>query len=114
MPLLRIETNLSPTAERKSALLSSATHLIADLLNKPPKVVMVVLEPDRAMALAGSDEPAALFTVKSIGLPAERTGELSEALCGLLSERLEIPAERVYIEFADAPRHLWGWNGRTF
>ena len=27
---------------------------------------------------------------------------------------LTIPPERVYIEFAAPPRHLFGWNNATF
>ena len=52
--------------------------------------------------------------LESIGLSAERTGDFSRDLCGLLSRRLGMPADRIYIEFTDAERHLWGRNGATF
>ena len=28
--------------------------------------------------------------------------------------RTGIAGDRIYIEFADAPRRMWGWNGGTF
>ncbi|RLD31936.1 MAG: hypothetical protein DRI73_07875 [Bacteroidetes bacterium] len=30
------------------------------------------------------------------------------------AETLNIPKERVYIEFSSAERHMFGWNGKTF
>ncbi|MEW8510880.1 MAG: hypothetical protein AB2608_08600 [Candidatus Thiodiazotropha sp.] len=32
----------------------------------------------------------------------------------MMEQQLAIPAERVYIEFSSAERHLWGWNATTF
>ena len=31
-----------------------------------------------------------------------------------MQTHLGVPADRVYIEFADAKRHMWGWDGGTF
>ena len=31
-----------------------------------------------------------------------------------LSIQTNIDADRIYIEFADAERPMWGWNGGTF
>ena len=52
--------------------------------------------------------------LKSIGLPQDRTTELSKALCKLVHDEFGVRPDRVYIEFADAPRTMWGWNGGTF
>jgi hypothetical protein len=32
----------------------------------------------------------------------------------VVNEKLGVPINRVYIEFADAKASLWGWNGSTF
>lgn len=66
------------------------------------------------MLFGGSDEPTAYLELKSIGLPQEATTALSGALCDLISEHLEISKDRIYIEFANAERKMWGWNGATF
>ena len=69
---------------------------------------------DVCLVQEGSDAPLAYLELKSIGLPADRTAELSAALCGLISTELSVASDRIYIEFADAQRHLWGWDSATF
>lgn len=114
MPLLRIQTNLNPTETQRQSLLRTASQQVAALLGKPERYVMVSLEHNTAMLFAGKDAPLAYLELKSIGLPTAKTGELSQALCTLLHQALGIDADRIYIEFSDAERTLWGWNGGTF
>lgn len=114
MPLLRIQTNRPIDTTGQQALISQASQQVASLLGKPERYVMVSLEHNPAMLFGGSDEPLAYLELKSIGLPESKTAELSAGLAALLNEQLGLPADRIYIEFADAPRAMWGWNGGTF
>lgn len=114
MPLLKIETNRAVDAAQQQALLAAASQTVAELLGKPERYVMVSLEQRPAMLFAGSDAPLAYLELKSIGLPESETAALSRGLTELLGRELELPADRIYIEFADAPRAMWGWNGGTF
>ena len=114
MPLLQIHTNQPLNTDTQSALLRQASALVAEQLGKPERYVMVRVTGDQAMLFAGSDAPLAYLELKSIGLPADATPALSAALCSLIGDRLDIPQDRIYIEFSDAERHLWGWDGRTF
>lgn len=114
MPLLKILTNHLLPLEQRPILLKRASEAVAEILGKPERYVMVSLEHNLDMMFAGTDAPTAYLELKSIGLPAERTQDLSARLCGLIEDDLDIPRDRVYIEFADAARHLWGWNGTTF
>lgn len=114
MPLFRIQTNVTVDADGQRALLAEASSCVANALGKPEQYVMVVVEAGQAVMFAASEDPAAFVELRSIGLPQGRTPELSEALCGLLRERLGIPPDRVFINFVDVPRALWGWNNRTF
>ncbi len=114
MPFLRIETNQHLEADRRSSLLAAASAGVASLLGKPERYVMVSLVHNPDMLFAGGAEPLAYLELKSIGLPRAHTADLSAALCALMDEHLGVPADRVYIEFADAERPLWGWNGATF
>jgi phenylpyruvate tautomerase len=114
MPLLKITTNSEIEPARRPALLEAASERVAALLGKPERYVMVTLERNPDMIFAGSNAALAYLELKSIGLPADRTAEFSRSLCELLAQQLEIPADRVYIEFSDAERHLWGWNSATF
>lgn len=114
MPLLKIHTNQSLDQTAQMALLQKASARVAELLGKPERYVMVSLTSSEAMLFAGNDAPLAYLELKSIGLPGDTTPTLSAALCQLIGEQLGIAQERIYIEFSDAERHLWGWDGHTF
>ena len=114
MPFLSITTNQTADDQRRDELLGAASTLVAEQLGKPERYVLVTWRHDPAMLFAGTDAPLAYLELKSIGLPPDATAGLSAALCTLIGNRLGVPAERIYIEFADAERHMWGWNGATF
>ena len=114
MPLLKIQTNRQLSAEDCSDLLKSISTTIAQALGKPERYVMIVLEENQSMLFAGSDDPMAFLELKSIGLSVQITGDLSATLCGTIGSSLDIPTDRIYIEFADAERAMWGWNSTTF
>lgn len=112
MPYLKIQT----TEELLHAdqLTGKASRLIAEILGKPEKYVMVTLEETAQMIFGGSSEPSVFCELKSIGLPGTQTKEISEKLCSFIAEETGVPIDRIYIEFANAERHMWGWNGSTF
>ena len=56
----------------------------------------------------------AFLELKSIGLPESITAGVSEALCQLVASETGTDTARIYIEFTDAPRKMWGWNNGTF
>lgn len=114
MPYLKINTNQELAEEMKAGLLQKASALVAKQLGKPESYVMVEVNTGLAMLFAGEATPLAYLELKSIGLPEDRTAAFSAALCQLLQDNLGIPANRIYIEFASAPRKLWGWNSDTF
>jgi phenylpyruvate tautomerase PptA (4-oxalocrotonate tautomerase family) len=114
MPFLRIQTNQPLTENEARALAARASGLVAEQLGKPERYVMTSAESNPAMLFAGSDAPLAYLELKSIGLPESRTADLSRALCDMLADATGIDPDRVYIEFTDAPRKMWGWNSGTF
>ena len=114
MPLLKIQTNKAIDDSTAETLTRDASATVAELLGKPERYVMVSLEHNPHMLFGGSNEPLAYLELKSIGLPESRTADLSGSLTELLNKALDLPAGRIYIEFTDAPRHMWGWNGGTF
>jgi phenylpyruvate tautomerase len=75
---------------------------------------MTSVEPNPAMQFAGTDAPLAYLELKSIGLPESLTADISRALCELMASTTGVDPDRVYIEFTDAPRKMWGWNNGTF
>jgi phenylpyruvate tautomerase PptA (4-oxalocrotonate tautomerase family) len=114
MPLLKIQTNLEVPADQRQALLTHASRATATVLGKPEAYVMVALEDARPMLFAGSDAPLAYLELKSIGLPEDRTRDFSAKLSDVVEAGLGIPKNRIYVEFASAAAHMWGWNGDTF
>ncbi|HHM06484.1 MAG TPA: hypothetical protein ENJ19_12210 [Gammaproteobacteria bacterium] len=114
MPYLLVQTNQKIAPAEQAAALGKLSKITAELLGKSERYVMVALQPDTPLLFAGDSRPVAYLELKSIGLPVERTAELSQGLCQAVEDLLGVPGERVYIEFADAARPLWGWNGRTF
>ena len=114
MPYLKIQTNLELGADAASALAAEASRTTARALGKPERYVMVAVQPGTTMAFGGDAGPLAYLELKSIGLDESATPQLSQTLCRMIADQLAITPERVYIEFADAPRAMWGWNGATF
>jgi phenylpyruvate tautomerase PptA (4-oxalocrotonate tautomerase family) len=114
MPYLKIQTNLPLNKKAERAILKTASTLVAEQLEKPESFVMIALEADTPMVFAGSDDPVAFLELKSIGLPARKTKDLSAALCQLVEGHLGIPRDRVYVKFIDVKHGMWGWKGDTF
>jgi phenylpyruvate tautomerase PptA (4-oxalocrotonate tautomerase family) len=114
MPLLKIQTNKPLETGAARSLAEAASAAVAGMLGKPERYVMVSVEHNPAMLFGGDDAPLAYLELKSIGLPENRTAQFSATLADLVEQQLGVPADRVYIEFADALRHLWGWDGGTF
>jgi phenylpyruvate tautomerase len=77
---------------------------------------MTSLEGGVPMTFAGdATAPVAYLEVKSVGkMKPATTSAISADLCALVAERLGVPSDRIYIEFADAVGAMWGWNGATF
>ncbi len=114
MPFLKIQTNHTLSGTDAKGLAGKASALVAEQLGKPERYVMVSVENNPAMQFAGTDAPLAYLELKSIGLPETATAGISDALCQLVASEAGIEPDRVYIEFSDAPRKMWGWNHGTF
>ena len=114
MPYLKIQTNQSLDESTQNALLKKASATVSAQLGKSLDYVMVAIDPPRPMMFAGSNEPTAYLELKSIGLSSANTTDLSAALCNLIADELSIDKNRVYIEFSNSERSMWGWNGATF
>ena len=114
MPFLAVTTNHPIPADQRTEILKRLSATVAQILGKPEQYVMVSLQTNPDMLFAGNAEPLAYLELKSIGLPVDKTTELSATLAAAMKDGVSIPADRVYVEFANAERHMWGWNGRTF
>ena len=114
MPYLKVQTSAAVKGAANASVLKRASQLLAQQRAKPEDYVMVSLELNRQMFFAGSAEPAAFLELRAIGLPVEKTGDLSRLLCELIHTELGVAKDRIFINFADVSPSLWGWNGGTF
>ena len=112
MPLLEIFTNT--VVDNEQVIATKASKLVTEILNKPESYVMVRVQTEQSLLFAGSNEPAALVQLKSLGLPEKNTSELSSSICDFISTEFNINSTRIYIEFSSPERHMWGWDKRTF
>lgn len=114
MPFIRVETNVAVDESRRVEIAQALSRLAADLLGKPESYVLSIFEPGKSLCFGGTTESAAFVELKSIGLPEASTAGFSREISTFLETALVIPADRVYIAFADLQRHMLGWDGKTF
>jgi phenylpyruvate tautomerase len=114
MPYLKITTSKSVESQPRQSLMKAASKLVAAELGKPEQYMMVSMHEASAMLFAGTDEPCAFLELRGIGLPESRTSKLSQLLCQLVESHLGVGKDRIYINFANVPSNLWGWNEGIF
>jgi phenylpyruvate tautomerase len=74
----------------------------------------VSINDNASVIFGGSDEPAALGCMYSIGAIAqESNGSIQKSVTDLL-EPFGVDEGRIYINFFDVPRANVGWKRRTF
>ena len=118
MPLLKLETTVVLTDEKRKALLASLSKIVAETIGKPEQYVMVTIGPaaiPAAILMSGKPGDAAFVDVRGIGgLSGDVNRQLSQKVCRLLNESLGVPQERVYLNFIEVEAGNWGWKGNTF
>ena len=117
MPLLQFKSNIPSITEKDSDEIHQLCgQILSEELGKSIQYVMIALEFGKSLSFAGSlSEPCAYIEVKNVGaLLPEITSKISLRLTELCTNKLNIVSSRVYIEFQQSERHMWGWNGSTF
>jgi phenylpyruvate tautomerase len=114
MPLLKLETTVALTEEKRNTLLAALSKTLAETTGKPEQYVMVTAG-QSAMLMAGKPGDAAFVDIRGIGgLSGEVNRRLSRQVCELLNESLGVPPSRIYLNFTEIDAGHWGWNGNTF
>ena len=114
MPFAQLVTNQPLGATKRAPFLHRLSEHVSTLLGKPERYVMVTARDDEPLLFGGSDAPAAYLELASLGLREDDTAALSAALCAFLGDELDVPGDRIYIQFVSPERAFWGWDGRTF
>lgn len=91
------------------------SRAINSLMEKPEAYIMVCVQGSASMCFAQSEEPCAfaeLFSVGAIG--GDKNVAIAREVMALVTGKLGVPKERCYMNFVDAARADFGWNGTTF
>ncbi len=114
MPFLLIKTNIALDKTMRETVLNQASTVIARTTGKPEKFIMVNVCGGEDLLFGAKSAPAVYMEMKSVGLSQGQVPVLSKALTEMIESRLQVPGNRVYIEFSSVPGNMWGYNGETF
>ena len=114
MPLIKIQTNTHLSQDQVNQILPTLSVKASEWLDKPEDYVQVILEPETIILFAGKTDPSAFIEVRSLGYYGHTIAEITQALCAFIHEQLDIPQDRIFINFFDIERSNWGWNSKTF
>ncbi len=114
MPLLKLETTVVLTEDKRKTLLPALSKILAETTGKPEGYVMITLS-QAAILMSGKPGDAAFVDIRGIGgLTGDVNRRLSQKVCGLLNESLGVPPDRIYLNFTELEAPNWGWKGNTF
>ena len=114
MPYLNLKTNLKLDKSTTNELMNELNLFVSKGLDKPEKYIMCRVEDDQYMLFGNSIDATMLIELRSIRLPEKETPKLSASLSNLIKDNLNIPKDRIFINFMNIEPHLWGYNGSTF
>ena len=117
MPLIIIKTNVSEVLPaNRETLHEQGQAALSSILQKSRDYVMSLLELGQDMRFAGNSPASCAYVeIKNVGtIKPEISLELSKEITSILNEHLGVDPKRIYIEFQQSERHLWGWAGKTF
>lgn len=114
MPYFKIETNQKLDAAGAEKLSKDMSSFLSGLLSKPERVVMVSVNHSATMTFNENTLPVGYVEMKSIGLTHDKCPEYARSIGEFFETALNIPANRLYIDFAAIDGKMFGWNKQTF
>ena len=116
MPTFILHTNLtSKSFVNEENLHSEIRQVIASNIGKSEDFVLTIFNPNTSMQFGEKGGNSAYCEIKNVGtLSPEITNLITNSITEILSQKLKISPDQLYIELQESERHLWGWNGKTF
>ena len=113
MPFIDTRMTVKATDAQKEEIKAELGRLIATL-NKSETYLMVAFADGCDLWLGGKKlEKGAYVAVSLYGdAPKAAYDKLTGQICDMLSEKLGIPGQAVYVTYH--PVNDWGWNGSNF
>ena len=115
MPCIRCSVNQKLTSQNKENLFQGFIDAIQLIPGKTPDSLMVILEDSKDIYFYQRDDLKSAFVEVNMLLrtdPSEYFSPMTEKICKLLQEELDIAGTNVYVRYLATPD--WGWNGKNF
>ena len=110
MPFINVKTNSSVSKEKETTIKAQLGQAITAIPGKSEDWLMVGIEPEYILYFKGSDAPCAMVEVSILGsASAGALTNLTSNITDILTNNLNISADRIYIKYTQHPE--WGWNG---
>ncbi|KAG2775310.1 hypothetical protein PC129_g13326 [Phytophthora cactorum] len=112
MPNVQVTSNVSSVGVDKAKAMAAISKALATALDKSEQVVMVHLNLDTPMLFQASDAPCAMIQLRSIGkVDAHHNPTTASMLTETVSQELNIPKDRIYMNIDDVLRSNWAKGG---
>ncbi|MBR2460129.1 MAG: hypothetical protein IKB34_02705 [Clostridia bacterium] len=113
MPYINTTVNVPIPPKTEKELASELGKAITLIRGKTESWLMLNFTENSKMYFAGSDAPTAMVEIQIFGSASDKEYDaLTAATCRLISKKLNIPEDRVYVKYGEYDR--WGWNGQNF
>lgn len=114
MPFIGSKVSVKISKEKEEIIKTKLGKSIELIPGKSETFLMVGFEDEYSLYFAGEKlEKGAFVEVKIFGKSSKDAYEkLTEAICKIYEEELEIPQNKIYVKYEEVKD--WGWNGRNF
>lgn len=114
MPFINSRVSVPMSEGQKTSLKEKLGQAISIIPGKTKDWLMIEFADNCEMYFQGEGgQPTAFVEVKVFGSFSDEAAEkLTEAVCGLYEQELQIPKGRIYVKYEEVSK--WGWNGRNF
>jgi phenylpyruvate tautomerase len=116
MPLVKVHYSNEFAKDILNLLSKSMSKLVGKTLGKSEDFVMIIFQRTELQSFGlDSTTPSLFIELKNVGtLSPETTNILSAKITELCIGFIDVEPTRIYLEFQESERHLWGWNAKTF
>ncbi len=115
MPLIKTQVSKELSKIEKETLAKELSAKCASVLGKSVSYVASIVDDNSTIAFGGDIQDFAFVELKSIGaLNPDVNKDLTVAICAIVSDVIDIPSDKIYIEISDVNGAYWGWNNQTF
>ena len=114
MPYIDLKTTAKVTKEKEIALKAAFGEAIELIPGKSERWLMVKLDSECKMFLAGDDtDDIAMVEIDIFGKTTDAAYDaLTERVCTVLNEELSVKKDKIYVKYREVDH--WGWNGENF